>query len=590
MKGRLFLKRKAVRITGLVVGISIVFFVAFRIFVAQYLPGMIRKRIIYLVENGSDGLYKCTVGDVYVGVAGGTVQIKNLEINVDSARFKQLELRNKLPDITFRVKLNEGKVTGFQVMPFLFHKKIRLHTLKAEYPDIIIHSQYNAEKERLKKKIREIKKNQVENPEPVEPISEQELWQLIKPEISGIYAKWVFLDHMKFSYRKAGVTNEMKIEYQDLSASLKEIRIDSVGAASPDRILFTEDLSMSFIGLKYYSEDSLYVMYMDSMLYSSYAKNIFIRGFGVGPTLKPIEFMKRVGHQVDVFDVKIPEINVYNFQIDKIFTENAVTVDTVHVQKSVLKIYHDRTFSPDTVVKYGQYPNEALLLMPITLRVPVVVLFDSEVHYIEKQAVTFQTGDGFFTHVSGTITNVTNDSLWLKKNSHMKVDMVGNFLHSGKMTAGFDFDLGSNDGHFTARADLGSMGPEELSIMTVPFGNLKMKSADLKEAHFRLTGNRNGTVGSLRMIYEDLCIELLKKGNGSPGMKKDKLMTFLANLVGIRKGNPANNGKETIAHHISVERTPPMPFFNMIWRTLFGGMKDIMLKGPAKKIKIGQEE
>jgi hypothetical protein len=125
--------------------------------------------------------------------------------------------------------------------------------------------------------------------------------------------------------------------------------------------------------------------------------------------------------------------------------------------------------------------------------------------------------------------------------------------------------------------------------MTIPFGNLEMKTADLKEAHFRLKGDVTGTTGSLRMIYKDLTVELLMPDKKEHGMKEDKFMTFLANLVGVRKENPSQDGKETIATGITVKRTPEMPFFNMVWKTLFGGMKDIMLKGPAKKIKIGQE-
>ena len=160
----------------------------------------------------------------------------------------------------------------------------------------------------------------------------------------------------------------------------------------------------------------------------------------------------------------------------------------------------------------------------------------------------------------------------------------------GLTSAAFDFDLASANGDFTARADLGRMDAKQLNLMTIPFGNLKMITADLKEAHFRLKGTKDGTTGTLRMIYTNLSVEILTKGKKETGMKEDKIMTFLANLVGIRKKNPADDGTETIGQNIVVRRTPEMPFFNMVWKTLFGGMKDVMLKGPAKKIKIGQEE
>jgi hypothetical protein len=591
MLNKQFFKRKSVRILLGTLAITVILLVGVQIFVSTYLPKLIRNRITYLVVNGSDGLYQCSIGDISVSLLGGIVKVDNVQITIDSSRYKLLDEQNKVPDVTFEVHLKEGAIHGLNLWSFIFYERIRLNTIKADDADITIYSQFNPARERRRAKIREIQKLENEKAgKPEEPISEQRLWRLIEPKIKGIYVNWVFLDHIKFSYKKAGEKNEMKVEYDNLSASLKAIRIDSIGAAEKDRILFTEDLSLSFTGLRYYTEDSLYKLNMDTMIYSSFSKNIFVRGFGVGPTISPEEFTKKIGHQVDVFEVDIPEINIYNFQIDKIFSENSVSVDTVVVQKLLLKIHHDRTASPDTVVKYGQYPNEALLKMPVKLKIPTVLMFDCEVHYIEKQAKTFQIGDGFFTHVSGTINNLTNDSAFLANDGHLRINMEGFFLHSGRMTAEFDFDLSSPNGKFSAKADLGRMNERELNIMTIPFGNMQMKSADLKEAHFNLQGNHDGTTGTLRMIYNNLNVELLMKGKKDHKMKKDGFMTFLANLVGVRKNNPAENGKETIAENIRVKRTPVMPFFNMIWKTLFGGMKDVMLKGPAKNIKIGQEE
>jgi len=562
-----------------------------QIFVSAYLPNLIRNRITFLVVNGSDSLYRCSMGDISVSLIGGKVSVKDINISIDSTKYKKLEEKGKLPDVSFEAKLSEGAITGLRLLPFLFYKEIRLSTIKAKNADITIYSQYNPEKEKLKKKLQAInEKENIHTEEGLEQISEQKLWQLIEPEIQGIFIDWIFLDHMKFSYKKAGAKNDLKIGYDNLSASLKEIRIDSVGAAEQDRILFTRDLSLSFSGLKIYTEDSLYKLNMDTLIYSSFRRNIFIKGFGVGPTLTPKEFTKKVGQQVDIFDVKIPEINIFNFHIDEIFAENCISLDTVVVQKPLVKIFHDRTASEDTVVKYGDYPNEALMLLPLKLKIPTIILFDSEVHYIEKQAVTYKTGDGFFTHVSGTISNLTNDSLSLANNSHMIVSMEGSFLYSAKMKAGFDFDLLSTNGAYTATADMGHIPTKELNLMTIPFGNMKIKTVDFKHAHFRLKGSTHGATARVRIVYDDLSIELLMKGKKDHKMKKDKFMTFLANLIGVRKNNPSKNGKETIAENIIVKRTAVKPFFTIIWEALFAGMKDIMLLGPAKKIKIGQEQ
>ena len=583
------LKRKGIKIAFWTTGVILFLLLAVQIFTSIYLPGIIKKRVVFLVENGSDGLYKCSVGGVSVNVLGGTVSIKDVEVKIDSVKYNHIVELGSLPDATFEANLEEGKITGFKLFPFLFSKKIVLNTIKIVKAEIRIYSEYDVEKERLQKIKSEQKKQYNEENNIKEPIREQKLWQLIEPEIKGIRINWIFLDDTKFSYRKASSQSELKVSYNNLSATLKGIRVDSVGASEKNRILFTEDISLNFTGLKFFTPDSLYMINVDSMVYSSFTKDIIIKGFGVNPTLDAAGFSAKIGQQVDAFDVKVPSMLIKNFQVEKIFSDNAFQVDSIEVDKPLVKIFHDRTFPADTVVKYGQYPNEAILKTPIALRIPLIILKESEVHYIEKQAVTYKTGDAFFSKVSGTMTNVTNDTGWLKTNSHMVIDMQGNFLHSGKMTASFDFDLASPMNEYTAKADMGRIGAKELNIMTIPFGNMEMKTADLKEAHFRLQGNKNGTIGSLRMIYNNLTVEMLAVDKKNGGMKDDKFMSFLANLVGVRKDNPDKKGIETKAENIVVKRTPVMPFFNMIWKTLFGGMKEIMLKGPAKNIKIGQE-
>jgi hypothetical protein len=559
---------KLIRAGVTIISIVVILLTGGSIFLSNYIPGVLRTKITYMVVNGSDSLYKCSIGKIAVNILQGEVSVEDLNIILDSTKYHEQKLSGKIPDITFELSMIKGSIKGLQVFPLIFSKKIKIKDIEIDNANVIL--------------CRQDKKNQA-NKEP-DP-TEESMWRMIQPHISGIYVNSVQLNKTKFSYRNSENKKELSLTYKDCSLSLKNIRIDSIGAANSSRILFTEDIAIMLTGVSYFTDDSLYNIKTDSLSYSSFYKLVNIKNATISPTVPFIEFTKRHGMQTDIFDLSIPHLTAKNFKIDKIFTNNEICLDTIILNQPIVTISRDRTALSDTTSQLGKYPNEALLCAPMVLRIPLVLLNDAELHYIERQKLTLKMAHAFFTKINGSITNITNSKEDLEKNGHCMMKLDGFFLKNGKLNTVLDFDLASPDGDYTATANLGHVNVNELNSLFVPFANLKLKTFHLDGGHLSILGNNKELNGKARLLYTDLSIEILAPDKKTHQMKKQGFISFLANLVAIRSNNETGE-KEVIANNIHVDRKAKQPFGNLLWEFLFEAMKKIILKVPAKDLKV----
>jgi hypothetical protein len=533
-------------------------------FLSRYLPNLLRNKINHIVVNGSDSLYKCSIGRISVNLLRGKVSIEDLHITVDSVKYQEQKLAGKLPNLTFELKMQKGVINNLQIFSLLFSKKIRISTIEVNKATIALCRQYKESKK----------------PAP----SEASLWRMMQPAIKGIYINKVHLNGIKFVYRQSEDKMDVALAYQDCSVRLERIRIDSIGAANSSRILFTEEIAIQLAGLNYFTPDSLYNLKIDSLSYSSFYKRVKFTNFRLNPTMSPVELTKNHGMQMDIFETLIPEMIGYNFKIDKVFTDNEICFDTIVVKKPTIKIYRDRAALADTTSQMGKYPNEALLSAPFRLRIPLLKIEEAELHYVERQKLSLKTGDLYFTKVTGTVSNITNHPGDINFDNHCKLNLEGFFLKTGKLHITLDFDLASPTGSYTSTADWGPISANELNQVFIPFGNIQLVSLILHEGHIRLNGNNNGLHGSTRLIYEKLSILILKVDQATHRTKKQGLVSFFANFVAVREHNHIGK-KEVVADDIHIIRKRRQPFGNILWEFLFEGLKGIILKIPAKNMK-----
>jgi hypothetical protein len=99
----------------------------------------------------------------------------------------------------------------------------------------------------------------------------------------------------------------------------------------------------------------------------------------------------------------------------------------------------------------------------------------------------------------------------------------------------------------------------------------------MHEMEFTIEGNEQMATGNMRMLYNDLRVQLNKEDAVTGGLKKSKFLTRLLARLTIRSDNPLGKEPEKIARDVKYVRDPHKAFFAIVWRTMFACMQVIAM-------------
>jgi hypothetical protein len=225
--------------------------------------------------------------------------------------------------------------------------------------------------------------------------------------------------------------------------------------------------------------------------------------------------------------------------------------------------------------KLGQFPNQLLLKLEIPIYIDTLVGNKTEVAYTELNPKTQEAGRIAFSHVHGTFRNITNIDSMIAKDGHIRADMTAILMKSGNISAHFDFSLQNAGGGFGVSGQIKAMDGLELNPVLKPLGQVEIKSCNIQQVTFSMNGNEKGASGEVKFLYSDLKVNILKKEDGKNEYKKKGLISLIANAIIIKDDNPGK-GDIRVAHpHFT--RDPQKSFFNLVWKTLFTGIKETAL-------------
>ena len=200
-------------------------FIALPIIAERLVEPILKKRLHTLIVQGSDSLYTYTLGDLDASFFGGNVEVENLQINVDSNKYKQLAGENDLPSLTMQLNMVKGQIKGVAVFALLFRKRITIKEIITQDANI-----------RLLRHLTKVKKGRETTP----------LWKSIQPAIKSISIGSINLDGVKLLYRNADSGTAIKVQFDTCHGLFNDILIDSAASFDRTRIGFTREIDLKF--------------------------------------------------------------------------------------------------------------------------------------------------------------------------------------------------------------------------------------------------------------------------------------------------------------------------------------------------------
>ncbi len=291
------------------------------------------------------------------------------------------------------------------------------------------------------------------------------------------------------------------------------------------------------------------------------------------------------GYAKDRFNLSFDEIAVNNIDIRRFTREQRLYAGSVDVNTGNVSVYNDNNFEKKQVDRTGKFPHQQLQRVALEMKLDTINLRNLLISYTEFDRTSKRRGTLTFNRTSGTMYNLTNDSLGLTGNNLMRANLSTYMLNSAKLNVNFVFNLTDELGAFSYEGNIGAFNGKVVNDLTKPLGMLEVTNGDVKKLIFKVHANQKAAKGDMQFFYNKLQVQLLKRDDRSGRLKNQSVMSTIANVFVIESDNPNAQGRFTNGK-IAYERPATQSFFAYIWRSLFTGIKESVGVSKEKEERV----
>lgn len=545
---------------------------------AKWKP-VLTKKLKDGVYNRSFHLYKLDFTDISFNLLTGSAALHDVSLTPDTAVYNQLRDIRMAPANIFQVKLKKLQLSRVALLTAYFKRKIEMNAIVLAHPSInMIH--YNVEK----------------RPEAVG--KDPTLYELIANRVKSIDVKAIKILDADFEYVN-GETSKTLNSVKHLSVNVKDFLVDSLSQFDSTRFYYAKDIGFELIGYRSVSKDKMYTMKVDTIKGSATGKAIHITGLQMIPMYPDLEFSRKYTYGKDRYDLKFNKISFTGVDFAGLNSDGNLHAEALKIGPAKVNIFVNRELPPPpNFDKVKNFPHVALKRLPIQAIIDTVRLKDIDVAYTEYNPITLKRGTVYFQNLSGNILNVTNDSLHLIKHNHAVADLTALVMKTSRINVHINFNLTDKNAAFSYKGDVAPMNMVVLNSLSKNTGLVEIETGQMQRADFNIQADTRGSSGTVHFYYNNLKVKLLKEGEDGVAPKKKGFLSFLANNILIKDANPSK-GETARTANITFQRTPAASFFNLLWKSVFIGIREtvgigvVPVKTPEQameKIKDKKEE
>jgi hypothetical protein len=563
-----------------ILGVLIIIATAAALYISAKWKPIVTEKLKDGVYNRSFHLYKLDFTDISFNLLTGSVALHDVSLTPDTAVYNKLKATRLAPANIFQVKLKKLQLSRIALLTAYFKRKIEMNAIVLEHPSInVIH--YKVEK----------------RPEILEG-EEPTLYELISNQIKSIDVKAIKIIDADFDYIN-GETSKTLNSVKHLSVNVKDFLVDSLSQFDTTRYYYAKDISFELTGYRSVSKDKMYTMKVDTVKGSATGKAIHITGFQMIPMYPDLTFSRKYTYGKDRYDLKFNKISFTGVDFASLNSEGRLHAGALNIGPAKVNIFVNRELpTPPNFDKVKNFPHVALKRLPIQAILDTIKLKNIDVAYTEYNPITQKRGTVYFQNLGGNILNVTNDSLRLVKSNHAVANLTALVMKTSRIHVHINFNLTDKNAAFSYNGNVAPMNMVVLNSLAKNTGLVEIETGQMQKADFNIQANASGSSGTVHFYYNNLKIKLLKEGEDGAAPKKKGFLSFLANKILIKDANPAK-GEAARTANITFQRTPAASFFNLLWKSVFIGMREtvgigaVPVKTPEEameKIKEKKEE
>jgi hypothetical protein len=521
------------------------------------------------VETESKGIYKINYDTIVVDEVAGLLFVKNVSVLADTAVFTRDSIAGQSPSFLVNLRADSLRVLGVQTPRALLAREISARKLIISGATIEM-----LRMPRSKQKVADTVDSDI-----IENIYFDVMQQLKMVKADTIMLQNINLSVVDF---KSG---KVVLNSSNVSLNLYDLLIDSSSRADASRIFFAKTVELEADSVRLRDQNEHYDFQARQLSISTAAKHMRIGSIHIEPLLGEEAFMKQFKTQKDRFNIKMSGISIKGINTVRV-ARGELLADSMTVNQSSFMIYRDMTMPRDKLSKVGQYPHQVIMKIPFPLNIDRGMFLNSFIEYKEKNEKTKKSGRVQFNRVSAFMQNITNQEQAIKKNNLLNIHFNAWFLNVAKADVDMSLRLGDKQGRFAVKGKLGGFDAVHLNKLIEPMGSARIERGKVKEINFDMTGDNYAAAGDLTILYDNLKISSLKLEEDTREFKRKGMESFLANMI-VRNKNPS--GGTTRKGSMKNERNTNRSFFNLLWKSIFAGVKESAGMGSGNKKNNGQK-
>ena len=360
---------------------------------------------------------------------------------------------------------------------------------------------------------------------------------------------------------------------KDAPITISNVRFNAVDIQKLDsgtnvkNLISSSGWKLSADGCSFLTENKRYKISIGAFDINNTNSSMRIKSVTVKPLFTEAAFSKSLAHQEDLYNLEFNNIELSGINTRLLVSKQRLEAATAILQP-VVKIYRDRTIAEDLSSKVGKYPHQLLQKIKFPFSIKKMSIKNGMVSYTEKADVSKQTGTVFFKNINGTVSNITNIKDIISSNNLLLLDASASFMGISQTHTVWKLPLNSGNGAFDVSGTAGGFNAVTLNPLVEPLGMASIKKGQVNKLSFNLSGTDQMAKGTTTILYNDLKIEVLKSDSGEA--KKKGFQSLLANAL-MKNSNPQNGVTRT--GDINYQRDITKSFFNLLWKSIFSGVK-----------------
>lgn len=377
----------------------------------------------------------------------------------------------------------------------------------------------------------------------------------IKSDIRGIVNK--------VEVNKIGVDSlgKMKGSLDLETFTLKDFDLNTLSLSKLKQVL-TENPNLVITDITGHYTDTIKSFGWKKADFNKPDKYFAIDSFVYKPLISKEEFVNQSKYQRDYTQLSSGKIVLSGLDLDSYFKNDLLRIRNIHLQNPLFSSYRDKRL-PRKENEIKLLPASLIKKIPPGVQVDSITVSNGTAFYSELDGSTNKTGVIPITSINAKLFPVKN--LNVSPGDSLSVLASGYFFDSLFTYLSFRQSYTDSLGTFRLNSRMTPVDIRMLNSVLVPFASIKIKSGHLDTMSMAAVGNEYLATGKMKMLYNNLKVELLRNGDVN---QKRKFLSFMANTFSVKKNNTSRSSD------IYFERMRDRSIFQYIVRILISGAID----------------